>query len=601
MRLRTLTDWAYGTTVVLTLIGGGTMIMASVAQQQERAATQQRHHLDQATSHLEKEVYRMTDKARDYIVTGNPINLEEYRAELGELKSVQARIERIGDAGAQEDELTALAAAMTEADKLHEHQEAAIAAFQAGETRDANQILFGPIYQKELDLIDSHILRFQSLINQRTLDEIEEATQYARLWRHISEIMLALTAGLFLFVLYFVIRQRILRPVVRLNDVVTRLAAQDYSVEPLDYREVDEIGDITQAVKIFRENGLERLRLEEQREADLALRNLLSRMTQRMQACDSLDELAGIVERFAPKIVPGHAGRLYILEAKTGVMRQASDWNDPQYSKEEFSPLACWALRRGGIHKPGGEVIDVPCSHLGPLEGHESPATICIPLTAQREMAGLLYFERKDEVTSEPSDVYLTMLAENIALSLSNIGLRTALRQQAMADALTGLANRRQLDQRLSLVLADAEKDAKPVSCVMIDVDFFKKINDVHGHDAGDVALQMVGEVLATSTREDGLAFRVGGEEFLILLPGLEPERAAERAEDIRKRIEDTTLSYNDKTLSITASFGVAGTPAHGDGDEFIQKADLALLRAKDTGRNCVVIYSDTTRAIEAA
>src|SRR3546814_8411118 len=106
------------------------------------------------------------------------------------------------------------------------------------------------------------------MLGQRTENTVRQATEAARQWRLMSEIMMGATALLFLCVLYFILKQRILRPVVRLSDVVTRLAAQDYAEVPPDFPQVDEIGDMAQAIRIFRENGLERQRLEQERDAD---------------------------------------------------------------------------------------------------------------------------------------------------------------------------------------------------------------------------------------------------------------------------------------------------------------------------------------------
>src|SRR5690606_22500458 len=112
-------------------------------------------------------------------------------------------------------------------------------------------------------------------------------------------------------------------------------------------------------------------------------------------------------------------------------------------------------------------------------------------LTAQRETLGLLYFEpRHDGVAAVHTPIiYLTMLAENIGLALGNLCLRDALREMAMADPLTGLANRRQLDMVMDMQSARPASDGKPLSCLMIDIDHFKRFNDVFGHDAGDAVL----------------------------------------------------------------------------------------------------------------
>jgi len=158
-----------------------------------------------------------------------------------------------------------------------------------------------------------------------------------------------------------------------------------------------------------------------------------------------------------------------------------------------------------------------------------------------------------------------------------------------MADPLTGLANRRSLDAVLITRIAEAERTGQPVTCLMIDVDHFKQFNDDFGHDAGDAVLREVGRVLRSATRNDGLAFRYGGEEFLLLLPGVSKEQAVARAEDVRAEVAQLKLRHNGHELGpVSASFGVATAPACCRFSDLVSAADGALLTAKARGRNRV-------------
>ena len=591
MRLSTITNWAYGATVALTLASGATMLMASSAEQSERAAVSQRASFDQLTSALLQDSYRQTEQARAFTITNDPTHVIAYRREKAAMRSVEHRITHLKDAGASVSELTALQQALHWADGLTDDQEAAIRAAQSGDGETARKILFGDEYGRELDRIAAQIGKFQYMIDQRTEAAVARATDVAYQWRRMSEIMLAATALLFLCVLYFILKQRILRPVVRLSDVVTRLAAQDYAAIPPDFPHVDEIGDMAQAIRIFRENGLERQRLEQERDADTIMRDLLSRMTQRLQGCDSTAELVEVARRFAPEIAPGFAGKLYIHDVRRNLLRQACDWLTPQGSEPEFTPSACWALRRGQTHRPTGDMIDIPCEHLG---AQVAIATICIPLSAQGETIGMLYFEQPDGLTAEQIDrtgTYLEMLAENIGLALANLRLRDALREMAMVDALTGLANRRRFDAAIAEQITLSQRSKAPVACLMVDIDHFKRFNDTHGHDAGDAVLRAVGGVLDEALREDGCAFRLGGEEFVLLMPGFTLEQAVVRARQVQAQIQNLRVEHRRQELgAITASFGLAAYPEHGKMETLVQTADAALLRAKAQGRDQIVI-----------
>ncbi|MET0370282.1 MAG: sensor domain-containing diguanylate cyclase [Sphingobium sp.] len=600
MRLSTITNWAYGATVALTLASGTTMLLASNAEQRERAAVAQRATFDQLTATLEEDVYRQTEQARDFVITGDPAHLIVHDREKSVLQALEGRLKRLRDVGATDSELIALREALHWTDALEDEQAAAIAAARAGDERTARTILFGDEYGRELDRVAAQIGKFQYMLDQRTAQTVARATETARMWRGMSEMMLGATALLFLGVLFFILRQRILRPVVRLSDVVTRLAAQDYAAIPPDFRQVDEIGDMAQAIRIFRENGLERQRLEKERDADRAMRDLLSRMTQRLQGCDSTRDLIEVVGRFAPEIAPAFPGRLYIHDSRRNAIEQACTWLDPVQSRIEFAPSACWALRRGQVHRPAAEMIDIPCEHL---DGASGVASICIPLTAQGESIGLLYFEQPAGLAPEQSartETYLEMLAENISLALANLRLRDALRDMAMADALTGLANRRRFDAVFAEQASEAQHGGQPLACLAVDVDHFKRFNDSFGHDAGDAVLRAVGSVLRESLREDGFAFRMGGEEFVLLLPGFDLDRALARAEQVRQRIADLRVEHRGKELGpVTASFGLAACPDHGRAEMLARTADAALLRAKAEGRDRVVVA--TRREVDSA
>lgn len=592
MRLATITNWAYGATLVLTLTSGVTMLLASDAHEHERAAVAHRYALDRATTGLGKTMFLSADHARQFVVTGDPIYRSLYESDRMSRADVAARMAPVVKAGALPDELNLLREAIRLSQTMDTQQRAAILAHQRGDLTHAQNLMFGGAHERQLDHAKTLIERLQMQIETRTAGQIEQATRLARLWRTLSEAAVAITALLFLAVLYFVFKQRVLRPVVRLSDVVTRLAAQDFSVAPPQVNQIDEIGDMAAAIEVFRANGLARQRLEAERDRDLAMRDMLARMTQRMQACDTLPDLLGVAQRFAPEIAPTLAGRLYLLAPGPGELRAACAWLDPVASDEAFAPAMCWALRRGQPHRPAGRAVDIPCAHLHSGEGRV-PDTLCLPLTAHGEILGLLYFEPRTAdapgAGAEPPP-YLDMLAENIGLALANLRLREALQAMAMADALTGLPNRRQLEERLAALRSAATPARAPITCLMLDVDHFKRFNDDHGHDAGDMVLRAVGKALADSTRGAGDAFRYGGEEFTVLLP-LSANHAVARADSIRTRIAELDIRHDGKRLDpVTISIGLATAPEHCSVEQLVAIADAALLRAKRQGRNRVEV-----------
>ena len=172
------------------------------------------------------------------------------------------------------------------------------------------------------------------------------------------------------------------------------------------------------------------------------------------------------------------------------------------------------------------------------------------------------------------------------------------LQEQAISDSLTGLYNRRYLGEFLPRVLVRARRSAMPVAVILIDLDHFKRINDSLGHEAGDIVLAAIGDLLKGKVRGGDIACRYGGEEFALVLPATGGDAAERRAEDIRLAIAGLRLSHAEKRLGkITASFGIALFPDHAaDTDSILRVADVALYAAKGAGRNRVIIGSAEKR-----
>jgi diguanylate cyclase (GGDEF)-like protein len=175
------------------------------------------------------------------------------------------------------------------------------------------------------------------------------------------------------------------------------------------------------------------------------------------------------------------------------------------------------------------------------------------------------------------------------------------LQEQAISDPLTGLYNRRYLSEFLPRELARSGRNTTPVAVILIDLDHFKRVNDSFGHEAGDIVLTTVGNLLKSNVRGSDIACRYGGEEFALILPETGADSAARRADDIRLAIAALHLSHAGKSLGkITASFGLALFPDHAqDTDELLRAADVALYAAKGAGRNRVIVAQE--REAEAA
>lgn len=170
--------------------------------------------------------------------------------------------------------------------------------------------------------------------------------------------------------------------------------------------------------------------------------------------------------------------------------------------------------------------------------------------------------------------------------------LQKKLRDQAVHDPLTGLFNRRYLNETLDREVSRSRREGRPLAVVLIDVDHFKRINDTHGHRAGDEALTTIADLLRGNTRAFDTVCRYGGEEFILLLPGASLAAAVERAESLRRLYKTTVAQFNGAKIRTTFSAGVAALPVHGDtGEALIRAADDALYRAKAAGRDRVMAF----------
>lgn len=197
-------------------------------------------------------------------------------------------------------------------------------------------------------------------------------------------------------------------------------------------------------------------------------------------------------------------------------------------------------------------------------------------------------------VTVAPALLYPSMAAGIIAMALTGYKARqlerrnARLEKSANTDSLTGVSNRMHLDEALPRMISHAARHKEPISMIMVDADHFKLVNDLHGHQAGDRLLVMLGEYLRGHVRQGDLVARYGGEEFMIVLPNTEPTVATALAERLRESVEQAHLSWNEKIISVTCSMGIAGGIPHTGLDvcRFVEAADKALYQAKETGRN---------------
>jgi diguanylate cyclase (GGDEF)-like protein len=337
---------------------------------------------------------------------------------------------------------------------------------------------------------------------------------------------------------------------------------------------------------------------EEVREASerLAQRSreldLLNRMGELLQACVTEDEAYAVVGRFAGDFFPTHAGAVFVTSASRNVVEARAHWaTTPTSDWTIFKPDECWALRRGRLHLVESTATGLLCSHL---PQPAPPAYLCLPLIAQGESLGMLYLAARDPSATWPESLQqlVATVADQLALAVANLKLRESLRNQSIRDPLTGLFNRRYLEETLERELRRAERSQGRLGVAMLDLDRFKQFNDTFGHDAGDLLLREFGRVLQSMVRGGDVACRYGGEEFVLVMPDADLEVTRQRADRICEAVRHLFVSHRGQSVgSVSVSIGVAAFPDNGTTAEVVmQAADAALYRAKNVGRDRVVV-----------
>ena len=322
---------------------------------------------------------------------------------------------------------------------------------------------------------------------------------------------------------------------------------------------------------------------------------LLSKMNDFLQTSTNEAEAYSVITETVTKLFPDDSGAVFVLSASHDVLEAAVTWGEMPPPNLVFPPGDCWAQRRGQSHL----VLchEQRCTHVS----GDKHMYVCLPLLAQGESLGILHIldgmVRNDE-TDEPRMVekckLAKILADNIGLGITNLKLRESMRNLSIRDPLTGLFNRRYMEEALAQEQHRAKRNEMQMAVIMIDIDHFKVFNDNFGHDGGDAVLRALGAFFQMHVRGSDIACRYGGEEFLLILSPSTADGALKRAERIREDAALLSVNHaNSDLANITLSLGLAIFPDHAsEAATIVKAADLALYQAKAEGRNRVVMYT---------
>ncbi len=319
---------------------------------------------------------------------------------------------------------------------------------------------------------------------------------------------------------------------------------------------------------------------------------LLNTMSHRLQTCRTEQDTYQIVADTCRNLLPESSGYVYMCATMQEHLESVAAWNAPP---PEFREMRVESLEL--VYFDAADVVEHPdAGSIASRIGYSSEKrALCIPIGSSEALLAMLgvYFETEPAWAQllEAKHGVLTEVVNHYAMMLINLQLRERLRHEAIHDPLTGLYNRRHMEAALEREAHRAQRHNTSLGVLMFDIDHFKTFNDTYGHEAGDAVLREVGELLKHSSRGEDIACRYGGEEFLLILPDTTLEDAGTRAEHLLRQVRQQHVIYQDTTLAVTISIGVATYPLHGaDIQSCVGAADGAVYQAKEAGRNQVVM-----------
>jgi diguanylate cyclase (GGDEF)-like protein len=337
--------------------------------------------------------------------------------------------------------------------------------------------------------------------------------------------------------------------------------------------------------------------------AELSKRNqeitLFSKMNDFLQTSTTEAEAYSVISETVAQLFPEDSGAVYVLNASRDMLEAAAVWGPLPPASQNFAPADCWAHRRGQVHLALGH--EQWCPHVN----DERHLCVCLPLLAQGATLGILHLtdglvkdDKADEARMAEKCKLAKILADNIGLGIANLKLRESMRNLSIRDQLTGLFNRRYMEEALAQEQHRTKRNDARLAVIMIDIDHFKQFNDNFGHDGGDAILRELGAFFRTHVRGSDIACRYGGEEFALILSPSTAEGARQRAEKIREGARLLSVNHANRDLgAITLSLGVAIFPDHASGAAALLKAaDVALYLAKSNGRDRVVMFAGADR-----
>lgn len=434
------------------------------------------------------------------------------------------------------------------------------------------------------------------------LSRMEKASQYIQVVFILELIIIALAVSFF-------IHKSFVSPFIRLTQITEEIAVGEFTTSGQSDRN-DEIGWLAKSINSMshklkesyqdlerkvaeRTHKLEEtnIKLEETIES-LATRNrqseLFRRYVEELQLCENKEDTVSVLISACEALLTGDHGGISILNPETGKIETIVTWGEGSFPKFASGVDECRALKTKQVHACLNPETQANCEH-----NHKTMARgFCVPVIVQGNLSGALHVvvRTKDKKQFSIKQRIGENLIQAYTLFLSNLELRHTLQQESVRDPLTGLFNRRFMEETLKRESSRAKREKFSIGIIMADVDHFKNFNDTYGHDAGDTVLKKLAEMLQRGIRDEDVVCRYGGEEFILILPNTSLSHTMNRAEEIRRHVEmNMVMKLETESVKITISLGVSVYEVGGDDiEDVIKVADQGLYAAKKAGRNTV-------------
>lgn len=319
--------------------------------------------------------------------------------------------------------------------------------------------------------------------------------------------------------------------------------------------------------------------------------SMLNELNDCLQMCETRLEVYQVLNRLLPYLLPDTKGGVFKLNFFNNSVESLARWG--LFLESQFSVMAqdFSALHQGYFNQISDHKSSLLSTYIH-RQPRESDSLVISLMAVDDNLEFLYVANNHPKELSYFQEQLVQIIAKKTALTLSNLLLRDNIQHQAISDALTGLFNRRYFQETLEREIHREPGTGSSIGIVMIDVDNFKNINDIFGHNFGDLALQGLARCLQKQVQNSDMVCRYGGEEFIIMFYDISLEDTFNRAEQIRQKVMNLKiLTQEDSPLRMTVSIGVANFPQHGKTyNSLIESADRALYSAKQQGRNCTVV-----------